>query len=889
MANFNEIKTRIALRTGDYAYWTTGKGKDIELIKGEVCVCTVSVSDNQAHTAPTVLFKVCNETGQKFADLQWTSALAADVYEWAKQASLANSTVGAGNAITKAEWDATLNGGKGGIKFTKETTFATKAELDAAIEAFGGDLSAITDNDHQYTFEEKNGKLVVNSTNYVNGKAGTTTQVAELDFVTPSELETVLAGYKTKQTKKNFAGATTKTVTNVSQNENGEVSVTYSDIPFTGISSISDCLEIKDEENDRQYRVKFNYDTNVFEEEAGNFKLKDDAYVKSVKASDDGLEINVTPTVATTGDVTIDIRHTTHAAGSAKTASTATIGDAYGATGTIKIPKIVTNAAGHVTEISEETVTVKMPVAQDLSGYKTKQTAVVDPTAAGNATAFIDSIAQNANGEITATKKSINFATLVPANETAITIAEEDTTTTADEIEVITNLTEGGTNGHAITATYVSVPTKAYVDKKASGAVDYLGTVGSSEDIDRVFTSSTQIGDFARASNKFTYTYGGDVTVEIHSGDLLIRDNNSGPFLFAVIHGEEGDITEVEAGTGLAGGGSVDKVTISLSQATQDNIAKGVEAHQWGNHANAGYAKDADLTKVINGTTVVAKATDAVNATNATKATDADKLGGQAPSHYATAQSVTDITKANGTIDSKISAYNTSKNFGDIITHNAGEFATSAQGAKADSAVQSVSLSTGSTNGTVKLTVDGVVGGDVAVKGLGSAAYTNSNAYATKAQGDKADTAVQSVDFKVESDGLTLTVDGTDKKVTFKAKDDNVQVVSAIEVKHDDASNAVVFDVKSATANQKGVLTLTEVKKQTNFSIDLHSSDLDDQGQPPADGRFSVMTGIEVSEGNATPYTETLHRVSKSGSIYDLEEASETNDGIQYIVLNCNW
>jgi hypothetical protein len=33
-----------------------------------------------------------------------------------------------------------------------------------------------------------------------------------------------------------------------------------------------------------------------------------------------------------------------------------------------------------------------MPGTQDLSNYKTKQTAVSSPTASGNATAFIDTI-----------------------------------------------------------------------------------------------------------------------------------------------------------------------------------------------------------------------------------------------------------------------------------------------------------------------------------------------------------------------------------------------------------------------------------------------------------------------------------------------------------------
>lgn len=71
---------------------------------------------------------------------------------------------------------------------------------------------------------------------------------------------------------------------------------------------------------------------------------------------------------------------------------------------------------------------------------------------------------------------------------------------------------------------------------------------------------------------------------------------------------------------------------------------------------------------------------------------------------------------------------------------------------KADSAVQSVA--TGSANGTIA--VDDT---DVAVKGLGSAAYTESSAYATAAQGSKADSAVQSVTTGTTNG--TISVDGT--------------------------------------------------------------------------------------------------------------------------------
>ena len=63
---------------------------------------------------------------------------------------------------------------------------------------------------------------------------------------------------------------------------------------------------------------------------------------------------------------------------------------------------------------------------------------------------------------------------------------------------------------------------------------------------------------------------------------------------------------------------------------------------------------------------------------------------------------------------------------------DASDYATAAQGTKADTAVQEVTE--GTTNGTIL--VDGT---SVAVHGLGSAAYTETTAYATAAQGTKAD------------------------------------------------------------------------------------------------------------------------------------------------------
>lgn len=77
---------------------------------------------------------------------------------------------------------------------------------------------------------------------------------------------------------------------------------------------------------------------------------------------------------------------------------------------------------------------------------------------------------------------------------------------------------------------------------------------------------------------------------------------------------------------------------------------------------------------------------------------------------------------------------------------------------KADTAVQSV-VAGDSTSGNGTIKVDGTA---VGVYGLQSAAYTASSAYATSAQGTKADTAIQSIAEGTSNGQIRYTVNGTD-------------------------------------------------------------------------------------------------------------------------------
>lgn len=101
----------------------------------------------------------------------------------------------------------------------------------------------------------------------------------------------------------------------------------------------------------------------------------------------------------------------------------------------------------------------------DLSGtYKTVQTAKDDPTSSGNSTTFIATISQNANGEITATKKSVNFS----GYKTTQT-AKTDPTASGTALNFIDSITQN-TNGE-ITATKKGITVDAQPTSESSNLI----------------------------------------------------------------------------------------------------------------------------------------------------------------------------------------------------------------------------------------------------------------------------------------------------------------------------------------------------------------------------------------------------------------------------------
>lgn len=298
---------------------------------------------------------------------------------------------------------------------------------------------------------------------------------------------------------------------------------------------------------------------------------------------------------------------------------------------------------------------------------------------------------------------------------------------------IVADSTDTGLVSAAQVATFVKTSVAGL-----SGAMHFTGVVTQ-------LPATGKAGDVVIMGTKeYVYVNDTDKWVELgdegtHAikGEIVNADIKAGA---AIDQSKIAGLTEALAGKATAAQGALadtalQNVKVLGSTLTKESNELTVAAAKTAlGLKSAAYTDAADYATATQGAladSALQKADIATGKTNgsiAVKGTDVAVKGlgtaaYKAEGDFATAASVATINE-------------TLEGYGDIVTHNASEFAL------VGNALVKADIATGSANGNIS-----VKGTDVAVKGLGSAAFTASTAYATAAQGALADTAVQPGDL----------------------------------------------------------------------------------------------------------------------------------------------
>ena len=341
-------------------------------------------------------------------------------------------------------------------------------------------------------------------------------------------------------------------------------------------------------------------------------------------------------------------------------------------------------------------------VSANGSGYKPVQTAVSDPTASTTAsTTFIDTISQNANGVIAATKKTLPTASSTVAGITKIgasggAAAYGHNHTTSIETSNGTNqitlafgtkysISAGGTSYVFTMPANPNSDTKVTQTYAAESNYNYWRplVIGYSSNATEGFTPST--------STDTTYTFS-TLTCQPSSGTIRAKS-------FKIIGGKSSQFLKAD--------GSVDSNAYSTTSHNHSGVYKPVQTEVLDPTAST-----TTSTTFID--SISQNANGVITATKKTLPSYATSSHTHATS-IATSTGTNKITLAFGT-KYAITAGGTSYVFTMPANPNTNTTYT---------------IATGDAKGQIKVTPSSGDAYNVSVKGLGSAAYTESSAYAT--------------------------------------------------------------------------------------------------------------------------------------------------------------
>lgn len=287
----------------------------------------------------------------------------------------------------------------------------------------------------------------------------------------------------------------------------------------------------------------------------------------------------------------------------------------------------------------------------DLSGYKTKQTAKTDPSASGTKSAFIATITQNENGEMTATKANLPQAS----------------TTAAGIVQLGSGATDAATGNHTHTTEIASDSGSPTVNLEAdttykltaggTSVVFKTPSAGASADEKVKATAKTDNVAYPLMAVASSSPTSGDATEAVYGASVTL--NPSTNTIAANISGDAATASDVKAGSTLATtiGGKANKVT----GATDGELAM---LDSSGDLKKSGISFDGTTTTKF----LSKKGT--FEDVSVDVSGKADKVSNATEGDIATLDSNGNLT------DSGVST---------------SDFATSAQGTKADSAIQGVS------------------------------------------------------------------------------------------------------------------------------------------------------------------------------------------------------
>ncbi len=193
-------------------------------------------------------------------------------------------------------------------------------------------------------------------------------------------------------------------------------------------------------------------------------------------------------------------------------------------------------------------------------------------------------------------------------------------------------------------------------------------------------------------------------------------------------------------------------------------------------------------------------------------------------------------------------------------------------------------VASGTANGTISVNTNGT-SADVAVTGLGSAAYTNSSAYATAAQGTKADTALQSGDnvselvndagYLVMGDLTNFVTKNTAQTITgLKTFSADIVLSGTTSIKNTTSGVSYTMLYRDTSGIHVGTSTQALLLAGSNARPKFNNNDVAMLSDiPTAVSQLTNDTGfITNAVNNLQNYTLTsnLATVATSGSYNDL-------------------